>query len=153
MYSMRKPNRLLCCALLSLFLIAHSLRAESTSIIPVKWQPDLSAAIDRSAADLKDTTAQMQMNTLSRQIADMKDAQLFVLYIRLYERVSAKEREQLMAEQTKWLKARTKAAREAIQSEGGSLAPLESNTGEADFTNKRISELTRRLASLEKEKR
>ena len=80
----------------------------------------------------------------------MKDAQLFVLYVRLYERLDAKGREELFTEQAKWLKARTKAARNAVESEGGSLAGLESNTAEAEFTDKRITELTARLAVIEK---
>jgi uncharacterized protein YecT (DUF1311 family) len=130
------------------------LRAQgSAPMIPAKWQPDLSAAIDWSASDLKDATAQMQMNSLSRNIADMKDAQLFVLYVRLYERLDAKGREQLFIEQTKWLKARTKAAQNGVESQGGSLARLESNNAEAEFTDKRITELTARLALIEKKQR
>ena len=132
-------------------LVTNELRAQAPAqIVPAKWQPDLSSAVDWSAGDLKDATAQMQMNSLSRNIADMKDAQLFVLYVRLYERLDAKGREELFTEQAKWLKARTKAARNGVESEGGSLAGLELNTAEAEFTDKRITELTARLAVIEK---
>jgi uncharacterized protein YecT (DUF1311 family) len=136
--------------LLCHFLAAYSLQAGNEPMIPAKWQPDLSTAIDSAEADLKDATAQMRMNMLSRQIADMKDAQLFVLYVRLFEKLTPREREKLAAEQTSWLKARTQAAHKAIQSEGGSLAPLESNSAEADFTDGRINELTKRLAEKKK---
>jgi len=133
---------------------ASIVSAQSNSeVVPKKWQPDLTAAIDWSASDLKDATAQMQMNSLSRNIAEMKDAQLFVIYVRLYQRLDSREREQLFAEQTKWLQARTKAAQKGIESEGGSLAGLESNTAEAEFTDKRIQELRGRLVAIEKKQR
>lgn len=134
------------------FILITPLRlsAEDSKIIPRAWQPDLAQAIDASSADLKDATAQMQMNAISRQIADMKDAQLFVVYVRLYERLNSQAREQLLAEQKEWLKAREKAARDGVESEGGSLAALESNSAEAEFTDKRILELGARLAALEK---
>lgn len=87
------------------------LSAEDSKIIPHKWQPDVAQAIDSSSAELKNATAQMQMNALSRQTADMKDAQLFVVYGRLYERLNSKARAQLLAEQRNgWRHARKRRA-------------------------------------------
>ena len=90
----------------------------------------------------------MEMNRLSRQIADMTDAQLFIAYVRLYERLPQKERDALVAEQTKWLKARVKAAEAGVESDGGSLAPFEANNAELTFSEKRLAELRARFKAL-----
>ena len=89
------------------------------------------------------------MNRLSRRIADLKDAQLFTVYVRLAEYLGAADREALRQEQEAWLVARGKYAEDHIESHGGSLAPLEANSAEMEFTEKRISELTKRLARYE----
>ena len=65
----------------------------------------------------------------------------------LYETLNPQEQQTLLQEQTKWLKKRSKAAENAIESEGGSLAPTEANLAEAKFTEKRIAELKKRRAA------
>ena len=85
------------------------------------------------------------MNSISRQIADMTDAQLFIAYVRLYEKLTPKERRKLMEEQARWLEERPKAAEKGVESEGGSLAPLEANNAEVTYTEKRLAELRARL--------
>src|ERR671916_635990 len=85
-------------------------QSKATPIIPDGWLPALAPSIEAALERLKEANAQMHMNLLSRQIADMTDAQLFIAYVRLYERLSQKERDALVAEQTKWLKTRSKAA-------------------------------------------
>ena len=129
------------------FAVATPLHAGSSpdAVVPQGWHPDIAEAIDSARQDLKDAKAQMEINSLSRSIADMKDAELFVLYVRLYERLDPKQRQALREEQGRWLKARTKFAEKAIESPGGSLAAYESNTAESEFTDKRIAELTKRL--------
>ena len=123
-----------------------------TQIIPADWLPALAPSIRTALSDLKDANSQMEMNLLSRQVADMTDAQLFIAYVRLYERLPQKERDALFTEQTKWLKARTKAAADGVESEGGSLAPLEANNAELTFTEKRLAELRARLKALPNKK-
>ena len=123
-----------------------------TKIIPADWLPALAPSIRAALEDLKEANSQMEMNLLSRQIADMTDAQLFIAYVRLYERLPQKERDALFAEQAKWLKARVKAAEAGIESEGGSLAPLEANNAELTFTEKRLRELRARLKTVDKKK-
>jgi uncharacterized protein YecT (DUF1311 family) len=93
------------------------------------------------------------MNSLSRQVAEMTDAQLFIVYTRLYELLSTKERATLVAEQSKWLKARAKAAHAGIESTGGSLAALEANNAEVTFSEKRLVELRERLKAAQKKSR
>jgi uncharacterized protein YecT (DUF1311 family) len=144
---------LLLAALIPILLSAEGVRAQAkatpTSIIPEGWLPALAPSISSTLEQLKEANAQMEMNRLSRLIADMTDAQLFVAYVRLYEKLPPNERTALVAEQAKWLKARVKAAAEGIESGGGSLAPLEANNAEVTFTEKRLAELRARLKTTE----
>src|SRR6186713_749417 len=129
-------------ALAVTFVLIQPCAAQTKSkIIPDDWLPALAPSIESALDRLKDANSQMEMNLLSRQIADMTDAQLFVAYVRLYEKLPAKDRAALVAEQEKWLKARSKAAAAGVESEGGSLAPLEANNAEVTFTEKRLKEL------------
>jgi uncharacterized protein YecT (DUF1311 family) len=115
------------------------------TIVPREWRPDFTAASEWLEKDLIETEAQQGMNQLSRCLADLKDAELFTLYVRLYETLGQAQRQSLIEEQKKWLSARRKAAGNAVESEGGSLAPYEANAAEMKFTERRIAELTKRL--------
>ena len=119
-----------------------------SKIIPADWLPALAPSIKSALGNLREANSQTEMNALSRQIADMTDAQLFIAYVRLYERLPQKGRDALVAEQTKWLKARAKAAQDGVESDGGSLAPFEANNAELTFTEKRLAELRARLKAL-----
>ncbi|MFN2508887.1 MAG: lysozyme inhibitor LprI family protein [Chthoniobacterales bacterium] len=138
-------------ALFCLFVVADSGYGQTKDkIIPTDWLPALSPSINSALQQLKEANSQAEMNSLSRQVADMTDAQLFIAYVRLYERLSAKEREKLVQEQTAWLKKRPKVAKAGIESEGGSLAPLEANNAEVTYTEKRLAELRARLKEASK---
>ncbi len=123
-----------------------------TKIIPEDWLPALAPTIETALQDLKDANSQAEMNQISRHVADVTDAQLFIAYIRLYEKLGAKERVKLVDEQTQWLKKRPKVAKAGIESEGGSLAPLEANNAELTYTERRLKELRARFKSSGKEK-
>jgi uncharacterized protein YecT (DUF1311 family) len=116
------------------------------AILPRDWRPDLSSAGEWLERDLKETEAQQGMNQLSRCLADLKDAELLTIYVRLYETLTPPEQQSLLQEQTKWLSKRRKAAENGVESKGGSLAPTEANMAEMEFTQKRIAELNKRLA-------
>ncbi|MGZ5568702.1 MAG: lysozyme inhibitor LprI family protein [Limisphaerales bacterium] len=127
-------------------LIARPAQAQTKSkIVPEDWLPALAPSIKSALEQLKDANSQAEMNSLSRQVADMTDAQLFIAYVRLYEKLSPKEREKLVAEQAEWLKKRPKVAEGGVQSKGGSLAPLEANNAEVTYTERRLAELRGRL--------
>ncbi|MFL6539776.1 MAG: lysozyme inhibitor LprI family protein [Chthoniobacterales bacterium] len=132
--------------LVAVFLCASlSVQAQTKSkIIPDDWLPALAPSIKTSLDSLREANAQMEMNRLSREVADMTDAQLFIAYVRLYEKLTPKEREKLLAEQTAWLKKRPAVAKKGVESEGGSLAPLEANNAELTYTEKRLAELRAR---------
>jgi uncharacterized protein YecT (DUF1311 family) len=89
------------------------------------------------------------MNDLSRNIADMDDAVLFVIYIRLYQHLDPRSRQMLFQDQSRWLKARDKYIQDAVIDQGGSIAALEGNKAEAEFSEKRIGELTKRLTAVD----
>lgn len=132
--------------LLSMLIFSPPASAQSkTRITPADWLPALAPSIRFALEQLKKANSTAEMNSLSRQIAEMTDAQLYIAYVRLYEQLNTKERAALVTEQTKWLKARTKAAKDGIESEGGSLAPIEANNAEVTFTEKRLAELRKRL--------
>jgi uncharacterized protein YecT (DUF1311 family) len=133
---------LLCC-----FLPPAPLSGQTkpTQIIPEGWLPALAPSIQSALDQLKGANAQAEMNLLSRQIADMTDAQLFIAYVRLYEKLPPKERAKLVEEQAAWLKKRPKVAEAGVESRGGSLAPLEANNAELTYTEKRLAELRARL--------
>lgn len=125
--------------------ISRSAETKSSKIIPEEWLPALAPSIKSALEQLKEANSQAEMNALSRQVADMTDAQLFIAYVRLYEKLSTKEREKLVTEQAEWLKKRPKAAEAVVESKGGSLAPLEANNAEVTYTERRLVELRARL--------
>lgn len=134
-------------ALLGCLVASSSLFAQS-KIIPEGWLPALAPTIQTALDDLREANAQAEMNRLSRHVADMTDAQLFIAYVRLYEKLPAKERSKLVEEQTTWLKKRPAVAKKGIESEGGSLAPLEANNAEVTYTEKRLAELRARFKAI-----
>jgi uncharacterized protein YecT (DUF1311 family) len=143
-------------AILAGILLSASVSLAQTStkkFIPADWLPALAPSIKSALEHLKEANSQAEMNRLSREVADMTDAQLFIAYVRLYEKLGKSERTALVAEQTKWLKARVKAAEEGVESEGGSLAPLEANNAEVTFTEKRLAELRARLKAASAKKK
>ena len=133
---------------------AQSKKASSTNpkIIPAEWLPALAPSIRSALDNLKQANAQMEMNLLSREIADMTAAHLFIAYVRRSERLPQKERDALFAEQTKWLKSRVKAAEDGVESGRGSLAAFEANNAELTITEKRLAELRARLKALDNKK-
>ncbi len=113
-------------------------------VIPPEWLPALHPSIENALKQMKEATSQSEINRLSREVAEMRDAQLYIAYVRLYQRLGPKARATLVTEQAKWLKARAKAAKEAVESKGSSLAVLEANDAEVTLTEDRLNELRRR---------
>ncbi len=94
-----------------LFGGALPLQAQSkTAIVPKEWYPALTPSIRAALEQLKTAATQTEMNDLGRQVAELTDAQLYIAYVRLYERLSTKERAALLKEQTAWLEERAEAA-------------------------------------------
>jgi len=112
---------------------------------PKGWKPDLSAVNDLLVKELENAP-QQRMNAVSGRIAELRDAELAIAYLRLYSSLGEKGRTQLKAEQSKWIKTRDQAVEELgpHDSSRGSIAPMEDNQLFTDLTEKRIKELRRR---------
>ena len=112
--------------------------------LPKEWSPSLESAREWLEAELENAP-QMGMNRITGALGALADAELAIVYLRLYANLSPAEQTKLQAEQQRWLKLRDKAAEDAVDSHGGSLAPTEANLGFTEFTRKRIAELQNRL--------
>jgi uncharacterized protein YecT (DUF1311 family) len=126
------------------------LQPAAQPILPADWSPFLLQAIDYLEQELESGQhGQQGANRTSADIGWLYDAWLLELYIRLYERLPVAQREQLLLEQTEWLAQREARAEAAVESHGGSLAPLEYNMKFIDITKERIAQLEGRLKPLE----
>lgn len=130
-----------------LFFVTAAPLFAQTTVTPSGWYPALSPSIRYALEQLQVANSTAEMNKLSRQVADMTDAQLYIAYVRLYERLGSKQRAALRTEQTKWLKEREKAA-SGKKADEGSLAPIEANNAELTYTEKRLRELRDRLKKI-----
>jgi len=123
--------------------------AANETLIPPDWQPSLSALEAKCKAELEPkqgrAPSQRELNEISSRLAEVYDAQLFVIYVRLLERLDAIQRQELFREQQHWLRDRASKAADQVQSKGGSLGALEYSGAFSDFTEKRIAELLRRM--------
>lgn len=133
--------------LLSLTLPADA--AANETLIPPDWRPSLSALEAKCKAELEPKEgrgpSQRELNEISSRLAEVYDAQLFVIYVRLLETLDGKQRQELFREQQQWLCDRATKAVDQVQSKGGSLGALEYSGAFSDFTEKRIAELLRRI--------
>ena len=111
--------------------------------LPKGWSPSLESAREWLEAGLPDAP-QQGMNRITSALGAIADAELAIVYLRFYANLIPAEQKKLQAEQQRWLKLRDKAAGEAVESHGGSLAPTEANLGYTEFTKKRIAELQKR---------
>lgn len=129
-------------AVAALVLLGPSIARADADVVPPDWLPALHQSIKNTLAQMKDSTSTEELNRLSRQVAEMRDAQLYIAYVRLYEKLGSKARAKLVTEQAEWLAARAKAAKK--KSKSGSLAELEANNAEVTFTEARLNELRAR---------
>jgi uncharacterized protein YecT (DUF1311 family) len=123
--------------------------AGDEKLIPANWAPSLSETENACKAELEKkngrSPSQQEMNEISARLAEVYDAQMFITYVQLFDRLETGKREHLFREQQQWLRERETKAADAVQSKGGSLAALEYSGAFADLTQKRIAELQSRL--------
>jgi uncharacterized protein YecT (DUF1311 family) len=135
------------------FSFSQTCRGETDSresILPPRWDPDPFLTIDYLERQLSNAPGQQEMNQLSAKIAELKDAQLLIVYVRLMERLGLEQRKALLLEQRNWLDKREKHVAKSVKSVGGTTAPLEANRANIEFTEKRISELRDKLKQIQK---
>ena len=145
---LRKDIRLPLLFLAAFGISAMRLVAEEP-IVPQRWNPSLIDEIDYLKSELESEQAQQGINRLTGHISSLLDAELFMTYVQLADRLDPKAKSALNQEQADWLKQREKVTRIAGQrSEGGSARPMEENDAFAEFTEKRIQLLNNRLKKL-----
>lgn len=118
-----------------------------STLVPETWRPALeqvSGYLEESAkADVR--ASQQTLNQNSQNLADIRDAQLFIVYIQLMRALDTQGQAKLFEEQKHWLVKRAEYAEAAVISKGGSLAPLEYNSAFKKITEERLIELQKRL--------
>ncbi|MEP6667928.1 MAG: lysozyme inhibitor LprI family protein [Chthoniobacter sp.] len=113
-------------------------------LIPKGW-------IKADALDALEAPLQKQLDTgiamleTAWDMATVKDAQLFIVYVTLLEKLPEPDRAALRKEQEAWLNKREKAAAKADDGEGGQIGHLQSATEHQEWSEKRIAELKKRM--------
>ncbi|MDD5579912.1 MAG: lysozyme inhibitor LprI family protein [Methylobacter sp.] len=122
----------------------------SGTLIPDSWAPSLDQLKNtlQESSKTDSNAPQQAMNLASQNLADVADAQLFILYIELMQTLDKQKRIQLFKEQERWLAKRAKSANESVTSKGGSLAPLEYSAAFSKITEERLVDLRKRLRPL-----
>ena len=113
---------------------------------PKGWSPNLDEVTARFRDELKNAHGQQEINHLSGRLAEVRDAQLALVYIQLWQKLSPKEQASVKKEQAAWIKQRERSAKEAsLVDEGGSLAPYDYCEEYIKITDLRIKEIQKRL--------
>lgn len=120
---------------------------EPSEIVPSGWQPSLKApvAFVEEEAEANAQPSQQFLNRSGQSLAALSDAQLFIAYVSLMQVLDQPGRKSLLAEQREWLQQRQEQARQAVESQGGSLAPLEFSSAFREITLARLETLKKRL--------
>jgi len=120
---------------------------ECSELVPNGWSPSLEQTQTLIEDELaaKARKNQRFLTQTSQGMADLRDAQLFVVYVQLMHFLDAGERRELFNEQKCWLSRRELSARTAVDSKGGSLEPLEYSEAFRKITEERLAELEKRL--------
>lgn len=121
--------------------------AQGAELVPESWVPSL-GEVARSVGEPLEREGgvpQQAANQASQNLADIRDAELFIVYVRLVRILDPRSRSALGREQTAWLRQREAQARRAVVSTGGSLAAFEYSDAFRRITEKRLSDLKARL--------
>jgi len=127
--------------------LAREPQGKGCQFVPDKWAPSL----DQVRSDIEEkanaeTNAPQQVLTqTSQNLADLRDAQLFITYVQLMQTLDVTGRAVLFAEQKAWLATRAQAARASVTSKGGTLGALEYSDAFAKITDERRAALQQRL--------
>lgn len=118
---------------------------QKCEIVPSTWRPSLDQVAETLSEQNSEETGQQAMNVNSQNLSEIRDAQLYIVYVQLSQKLEEKSRGKLITEQQQWLAKRDAEAEAAVVSKGGSLAPLEYNSAFRKITEERVSELQHRL--------
>jgi uncharacterized protein YecT (DUF1311 family) len=115
-------------------------------IVQDDWEPRLDSAIEILYYSIqRERVSQAEMNHVSSNVAGITDAQLFVTYTKLFQKLPTADQLELYREQEEWRAQRNVYAQKQIESHGGSLARLEYSEAFSEFTKLRIEDLKKRI--------
>lgn len=123
--------------------------AGGTDPLPKDWKPDLSY-VEQIIDRFYEKGGQQGFNLQTARVFEIRDAELAIVYLKLYGALPPKEQDALKAEQTKWLKYRD-AEVDKVAPKGearGTIAPMEENDRAIELTEARIKELKERFEKL-----
>lgn len=121
-----------------------NLRAES-KIIPKNWwnDPSLLEQAEHPIQTQLDTG--IGMNATAWDMANVKDARLFIIYVSLFQSLDKAGQKELFKEQSDWLQVRKEALAKLDDPSGGSAVTLDKACKHINMTDLRIQELQQRL--------
>jgi uncharacterized protein YecT (DUF1311 family) len=112
-----------------------------SAIVPEDWKPYLEQPYNLFEEYLNKAEAQQEMNRISADMGFILDANLYILYLRIFYSLPTDQADNFKKEQENWLKKRHKQCEDSVESHGGTLAPLEYGLAFIKFTQIRITEL------------
>lgn len=116
-----------------------------SEIVPEAWSPYLKQPFSLLEEFLEEAQAQQQMNRISADMGFLLDAELYILYLKIYYSLSPERAEAFRHEQEQWLRERKQYCEESVESHGGTLAPLEYGMAFVSRTQERIKEFEARV--------
>jgi len=131
-----------------------SIHAESSKprplseIIPEAWEPYLEQPYQQLEEFLEQTLQQQTMNYTSANMGFVRDAELYILYLKIFHSLSSDRAETFKHDQEIWLKERKIFCESSVQSHGGTLAPFEYGMAFIQRTNERIDEFRKRKINI-----
>jgi uncharacterized protein YecT (DUF1311 family) len=115
-----------------------------SEIIPEAWEPFLEQPYQQLEEMLEHEMPQQTMNYTSANMGFILDADLYILYLKIFHSLSPDQAEVFKLEQERWLKERNEFCTSSVESHGGTLAPLEYGLAFIQRTNERIEQLKHR---------
>ena len=127
--------------------LARDLPRARCELVPDSWTPSLDQVREsvEESATAEAQTSQQSLNQTSQNLADLRDAQLFIDYVQLMQTLDVRGQTDLFEEQKRWLSKRAEKARASVVSKGGTLKPLEYSDSFRKITEERLAELEKRL--------
>jgi uncharacterized protein YecT (DUF1311 family) len=113
------------------------------------WSPELDQPIQQLEEILSQTEQQQPSNYTIANISFLYDAKLLFVFQRFIQALPTEKRQAAVREQNAWLSQRKALmAKEAKDSEGGSIAPYIAGEVKIKATKARIQDLEQKLVSL-----
>lgn len=128
-------------------VLAQNPSTQCPQMVPQSWLPSLDQVAEsiEESANTDMHASQQALNRIGQNLADLRDAQLFIVYMKLMQHLDAVMQANLYKEQERWLKQRKEKAQASVVSQGGTLASLEYSDTFREITEERLKELQARL--------